>query len=99
MNARTTIDRIDVAPDGVVHVRLLKGDFKYHRTTIPPGANVERQIAAVNKHLSDMGAGECLDAEWGSVRRVVAQEHTPEAAVAYREKMEARKRDVSDTGR
>ena len=58
---QTTVDRITEASDGTLQVRFLKEETDgsgvvisrtWHRTTLPPGKDVDVRMAAVNSHLS-----------------------------------------------
>lgn len=60
---RTVVDRIELCRDGSTQIRFallleedgVEIDSKWHRTVVPPGGNVDAQIAAVDAHLQVMG--------------------------------------------
>jgi len=57
---RAVLEFVDPKPCGTLEARFLKlsGDDErtgYHRTVFPPGIDIEEQMAAVNRHLADMG--------------------------------------------
>lgn len=61
----TKLDRIEIDSDGVVFVRLVKDNGEYHRTTLPPGIDVNQQMGYVNAHLASMGASPITkNADW-----------------------------------
>lgn len=75
---RTVIDQIEVRPqEGVVQLRLAKqivdGDKviaqEWHRTSFPPDADVDAQMAAVNAHLAQMGEEPVTD--WSTLTRYI----------------------------
>jgi hypothetical protein len=65
---KTIIDQIEIARDGTINIRyalLLIEDGKdlscqWHRTSIPPGVDVDRQLAEVDNHLTS-GVGPSPD--------------------------------------
>lgn len=73
MQARTIIDRIEIdVQTGTVGLRMKKqvvsDDDKviseqYHRTAFDPWTNHEKQMAAVNAHLAEMGFGAVIQAD------------------------------------
>lgn len=76
------IDRLyDV--DGTVHVRIIKSDGGYHRTTIAPGVDPDLQMALVNAHLQSMGVDQVIPEDIGRVRARCAEVHTPERIAAF----------------
>jgi hypothetical protein len=46
---------------GVVLVRIKKSDGGWHRTTFVAGADVDRQMTAINADLQRMGVGQESD--------------------------------------
>lgn len=64
---RTEIDTIKTHESGATEVRLKKwnddGTFRYHRTTIAPGADPAEQMAAVNADIGRRGVHEQLPTE------------------------------------
>jgi hypothetical protein len=86
---RTLIDQLRVAADGTVLVRFQKQKiesgfltFEYHRTSIPPGADVDKQMWLVNAHLEVMGCARVGD--YGALKDRCAQAHTPEVVAAFK---------------
>lgn len=88
---KTIIEQIEIKPDGNVQVRLQlltveDGEVlvsAWHRTMIPPGVDVDKQMSFVNAHLGLMHKSpvgeECL----ARLRAHVAVAHTKEAIDAY----------------
>src|SRR5262249_14559086 len=60
---RTVIDQIEITRSGHIAIRFglllvddgQEIDCKWHRTMIPPGGDVDAQIALVSEHLAAMG--------------------------------------------
>jgi len=60
---QTVVDQIEITRTGDIQVRfgklLVEGDneisCQWHRTMIPPGGDVDAQLAVVNAHLIQMG--------------------------------------------
>lgn len=87
----TTITHVTpVGAHAILHVRLLKtpagksyGEF--HRTTIAPGDDHAKVLAAINAHLVQMGHDPVLGADWtAQVVVAVAQHHTPALVAAFK---------------
>lgn len=63
MEKRTVIDQIEVTRDGYLNLRMAKEVIDddgetvissgWHRTTMPPGHDIDAQMAVVNKHLEE----------------------------------------------
>ncbi len=60
MHKQTILDQIEITRDGTINLRFAKEivdddgsviGSEWHRTAIPPGQDVDAQIAAVNEHL------------------------------------------------
>jgi len=59
---KTVVDRMEILENGIIQVRfglVLIEDGEeisrtYHRTSLPPGTNIDSQMIAVNNNLSDM---------------------------------------------
>jgi len=88
---RAIVDRIEIAPDATVQVRISKqvvaGGFvtsqSWHRTAFTPGCDVEGTMRSVDAHLSEMGYGAVSQTEWAKVRAVISAEHTSEVVQAH----------------
>lgn len=92
---KTIIEQIEIKRDGTVQVRFQlqvidEGEIvasAWHRTSLPPGVNVDKQIEAVNGSLSLIGKAPvekgCID--W--LRPFVQSAHTPEAIASYQERL------------
>lgn len=61
MFKRTVIDQIEITRDGTINLRLAKEvvdddgtviSSGWHRTVLPPGGDIDAQIATVNEHLT-----------------------------------------------
>lgn len=94
---KTIIEQIEIKSDGFVLVRLqlivIDGEeviaSSWHRTSIPPGADVEAQMAAVNSHLAQMNRAPVGDACMARLRAFVSLAQPPEAVTAYKARIEA----------
>jgi hypothetical protein len=94
---QTIIDQTEITRDGMIQIRfgllLVEDgnviDTKWHRTSIPPGTDVDAQIAAVNTHLLSLGKMEADAAGISRLKTLVQTVHTPEVVAAYRAKMNA----------
>lgn len=92
----TIIEQIEIKPDGVVQVRLqlliVEGGevlaSAWHRTVIPPGIDVDTQIALVNCHLSMMKKAPVRESCLARLRAHVSIAHTAEVVAAYRARLE-----------
>lgn len=78
------IDRIQINDDGTLHVRIRKSDGGWHRTVIPPGTDPVAQMAAVNRHLAQMGCKVVPAAGIAAVCEKCAELHAPERVAAFR---------------
>lgn len=95
---QTIIDQIESTRDGTVQIRfgllLVEGgkeiDCKWHRTAVPPGGDVDAQIAAVNAHLKSMGKAEVDAGRIQELKAITRLMHTPDRVRAHREKLSAR---------
>lgn len=94
---RTVLSRIDIDPQsGIVMARFVKQiveDGKvlheeYHRTSIEPGADTDKQMALVNAHLQTMNSAPVQD--YALLKAHCALAHTPQVIAAHkaREKKE-----------
>ncbi len=63
MEKRSVVDQIEIQRDGSVQVRIAREvvdddgsvlSREWHRTSLPPGMDVDSQMAAVNQHLRGM---------------------------------------------
>ena len=78
MEKRTIVDQIEVTREGHLQIRMRKqivdGDtaheMGYHRTSVEPGGDCEKQLEMVNEHLEVMGHATVADAEWRRVRAI-----------------------------
>ena len=87
---RTILGQIEIKPNGVVQVRLLKQIVENggvlaqepHRTIIEPGRDVDDVMAAVNLHLQSMG---CATVEnYQQLKDHVTLAHTDEVVAAFK---------------
>lgn len=86
---RTLIDRLGALPDGTVLVRFQKQTIErglltveYHRTSVPPGVDVDEHMAMVNAHLEVMECARVGD--YRALKDHVAVAHTPERIAAFK---------------
>lgn len=85
---KTEIDLIEKTEDGTLIVRLKKfsndDEFRYHRTSILPGEDIDKQMEAVNQHIERLGKDEayvrkhgrhapCPDSEISKVKNFARQ--------------------------
>jgi hypothetical protein len=86
---KTEIDRV-YEVDGIVHVRMKKinddGTFGYHRTTLEPGADVDKRMSEISAHLQAMGKAKVDAGGIEIVKAVVSRVHTPEVIAKFKEK-------------
>lgn len=75
----TKIDQVEYYPDGHIGIRFIKTNFdpdnpertEYHRTSIDPGGNLDRQMSAVNAHLEKMGCAPVSD--WSVISEKIGE--------------------------
>lgn len=106
---KTIIDQIEITRDGTIQIRCALmvledgkeiGATQWHRMSIPPGADVDAQLALVDDHLSARGVGPSSDrlvkypavdrarvSQLKAVRDIV---HTPEVIEQYETAKKAR---------
>lgn len=97
---KTVIDQIEIARDGAIQIRFAvllmedgnEIDYKWHRTSVPPGGDIDAQIAAVNSHLSTMGKATVDSGRIAELKAVAAVVHTPARVKAFRDKLAASQR-------
>ena len=85
------LSQIEVQPDGTLQVRFDKRvvdgtevfSHEYHRTVVPPGISVDKQMAAVNAHLAEMSWPPVAREHIERIKRIAKVEHTKEAKAAY----------------
>lgn len=88
---QTVVDQIEIPRNGTIQIRLAlelvedgnKLSSKWHRTVVTPGHDIAAQLAAVNKHLAQMGEAAVSDVEIGRVSAQAAVAWTPEVVAAY----------------
>lgn len=89
---KTIIEQIEIKPDGMVQVRLQfltldDGEITasaWHRTAIPPGTDVDAQMAFVNAHLAQMKKEPVGEGCMRRLRAHVVVAHTKEAVDAHK---------------
>lgn len=94
---KTIIDQIEITRDGTLQIRMSLQivedgeviDERWHRTSIPPGVEVDGQMQAVNSHLSSMGRAALPQEEIDRVKAISAVAQTEEVISAYQAKNEA----------
>lgn len=50
----TRVNLIEFQDDGTILIRYKKDNGEYHRTSIPPSIDANRQLQAVDDHLATM---------------------------------------------
>jgi hypothetical protein len=96
---KTTVDKVEVDRNKVVSVRFAllliedgkEIDTRYHRATVPPGADIDRLLAAVNKNIVDDLNGVAISEGVDLLKTVAGIVHTPEVIATYMEARAARK--------
>ena len=89
---KTILDQIEITRDGTIQVRLAllvledgeEISSAWHRTSIPPGADPIKQMAAVNVHLQQMNKAPV--ASFSLLTDIVPVVHTKEVKAAYQKK-------------
>lgn len=64
--------------------QVLKPEDEWHRTAVPPGQSVERQMKAVNDHLAQHGFAPLPADDIATVAAAASAHHTPDVVAAYR---------------
>lgn len=93
MEKRSTVDQIEVQRNGMIQVRIAKeivdADGRvvsqdWHRTSLPPGTDIEAHMAAVNAHLTEFVLWPAVSAaDVARIGAVAAALWTPETIAAY----------------
>jgi hypothetical protein len=94
---QTIIDQIEVTRNGTIQVRFglllvedgKEIDCKWHRTTLPPGVDVDAQLAAVDAHMAAMNKGRIDVARLPELKSIVQLVHTPARVKAFRDAVAA----------
>lgn len=94
---QTSVNQIEVTENGTVQIRFAIDlvedgkviDRKWHRTSCPPGHDIEAQIAAVNAHLTAMGKEKVKTADVVKIRAHTDVAWTPEVIEAHKARVEA----------
>lgn len=95
MEHRTVLDQTEITRDGTVQVRLAleivddDGTVlakSYHRTSMPPGHDINGQMDAVNAHLVQMGKKPVSTKEVARLHDIANVAHTPELVQAYKDR-------------
>lgn len=92
---QTVIDQVEIRRDGTIQIRFgllliedgVEIDSKWHRTVVPPGTDLDAQIAAVNTHLISMGKAEIDPSEIDRVKAVLPVVQTKAVVQAYHLKL------------
>jgi hypothetical protein len=82
------IDQIEVSNNGTVYVRMHKlssdGDLLgNHRTSLPPAADINAQVSAVNAHMASENYTAISDADVVKLTAICNAAWTPEVIAAY----------------
>jgi len=82
------IDQIEVTSNGIVQVRMHKissdGDLiGNHRTSFPPAADINTQVAAVNAHMATENYSAISDADVAKLTAICNTVWTAEVIAAY----------------
>lgn len=95
LTQQTVIDQIEIDRFGNINVRFAKeivnGDVvvakEWHRTSFPPGTDIDAQLSAVDASLEQLGSAKTDRARVSELKAVVGLIHTPDSVEAYREKL------------
>lgn len=97
MNKQTVIDQIEILRDGTINVRMAKEVVDddgtviasaWHRTSFPPGHDIDAQMAAVSKNLvDDLGYPAIQNSCIARVKVASAAYWTPEIVAAHQAKL------------
>lgn len=107
---KTVINLVESAPDGTLHIRFAKQvladdgtviSSSWHRTAIPPGGNVDLQMAAVNRNLIvDLGYPPVEQADIDlNIKARLPEIWTDAVKTKYRERQALAKTDSPPTRR
>ena len=88
------IEQIEVTSNGTIQVRMHKlssdGDLiGNHRTSLPPAADINAQIAAVNAHMATENYSAIPDADVIKLTAICNAAWTPEVIAAYQAAQQA----------
>lgn len=91
MKRITILDRIEFSNDQTLQVRFIKRTLldeevlkdEFHRTAIPPGVDVDAQMAMVNAHLARMKFEPVSDDAIAAIRSAAAAVHSAAVVEAY----------------
>lgn len=98
MHKQTVIDQIEITRDGSVQIRMAKEVIdddgsvlsqEWHRTSLPPGGDIDLQMATVNEHLTT--GLNCAPVEASDIARVKSYlpiAWTPEVLTRHAAKVE-----------
>ena len=100
LEEKTVLDTIEVSDGGMIRLRfaimVLKDGVeiskKWHRTVVPPGGDVEAQIAAVNADITsrpDLMASPVDTGRTDELKAIAKLVHTPAKIKAFKEREEA----------
>ena len=98
MQKQTTVNQIEIAGDGSIGVRLAKQivdddgtvlSSQWHRTLMPPGTDIDAQMAAVNASLTGMNAAAVAPADIDRIKAYAITAWTVDAIAAYAAKAAA----------
>lgn len=98
ISKRTVLDRMEIDRNGVIGVRLAKevidddgtvlaSDF--HRTMLPPGLDIDTQMAVVNQHLQQMNCAPVEADELQRIKAVAPIVWTDDVKAAYAARQQA----------
>lgn len=92
MQKQTILDQIEIKRDGHIQLRFIKQvvdddgtvlSEQYHRTVIPPGGDIDAQMAVVNDHLEQMKMARVEASELTALKAVAPIVQTAEKIAAY----------------
>lgn len=102
---KTVIDQIEITRDHVLQIRLgllliedgKEIDCKWHRTAVPPGGDIDAQLALVDDHLASMNKARLDNSRIPELKAIAQLVHTKERVDEYRRR--AREADAIALGR
>ncbi len=99
MQKRTVVDQIEIQRDGTINVRLAKEvvdetgevlSVGWHRTSLPPGHDIDAQMAAINQNLVNELKFPAVELVCIERTKVAATAFwTPDVLAEYRKKRDA----------
>ena len=90
---KTVIDQIEITSTGMIQIRMRKliieddgtsYDIGFHRATIEPGTDIDKQISDINSNLRIMKMGDVDASKIPLLKEIIKLVHTPEIIAEYK---------------